>query len=190
MRRALILVAACLLIPIELAQLVRTVEQRATKQTVEPVVSVDPQEVKCLATMVYGEARGESVQGKIAVAWSAVNRQLKKANKTVCQVVLAPLQYSIFNNNPTLRAAATSLDIEPRQKNAIDTETWVESQRVAEQVLAGYAPDPTGGATHYIADRVMRQKGYVYPKWSRQYRQVAVIENHRFFVPHYPKKKK
>ena len=189
MRRALILLAACL-IPIELAQLADTLQAHSVNHSTKDEVAVDQREVKCLATMVYGEARGESVQGKLAVAWSAVNRQLKKANKTVCQIVLAPKQYSIFNDNPALKQAATSLEVEPKQKNPIDQQTWQDSVRVAEQVLTGAAADPTGGATHYIADRVMRQKGYVYPKWSRQYRQVAVIENHRFFVPHYPKSKK
>jgi spore germination cell wall hydrolase CwlJ-like protein len=144
-------------------------------------------EQKCLATMIYGEARGEPRNGKIAVAYSAVNRAVKKS---VCDVVLAPMQYSIFNNNPALRAAAKSPYIEPRQKNTIDNESWARSVDVAQMVLAGKVADPTDGATHYIADQVMRAKGYKYPRWSRQYTQVAEIGGHRFFKPYYPARNK
>ena len=138
----------------------------------------DPVQEKCLATMIYGEARGEALLGKVAVAFSAINRA---KNKTICEVVLAPKQYSIFNGNPTLRAAALSLKIEPVQKNSIDADSWAQSKRIAALVLQGLITDPTQGATHYIADRVMKLKGYRYPKWSRVYAQVAIIDNHRFF---------
>lgn len=148
--------------------------------------SVPADEVKCLATMVYGEARGETITGKVAVAYTAVNRAAKN---TVCSVVLAPKQYSIFNGNPALRAAALSLHVEPEQKNVIDRRSWQESLDVARAVLSRIVPDPTGGATHYLADQLMRSKGYRYPRWSRQYIQVAKIDRHRFFKPHYPKKK-
>lgn len=148
---------------------------------------IDPKDESCLATMIYGEARGEPVDGMVAVAYSAVNRANKK---TICQVVLAPKQYSIFNNNPALRAAALSPDLEPKQKNSIDEESWDRSVEVARLVLMQKVKDPTGGATHYIADKVMKEKGYTYPRWAKQYIQVAEIGGHRFFKPYYPKRKK
>lgn len=144
------------------------------------------QEEKCLATMIYGEARGEPRHGQIAVAYTALNRAAKK---TVCAVVLAPKQYSIFNNNAALRQAALSMHIEPVQKNPIDQQAWDTSVQVAKTVLKREVADPTGGATHYIADRLMKIKGYRYPTWSKQYTQVAVISNHRFFKPYYPNRK-
>jgi len=143
-------------------------------------------EVKCLATMVYGEARGEPEHGMIAVAWTAMNRATKKP---ICDVVLAPKQYSVFNDNPTLRMAAMSLKVEPRQKNVIDQAGWQQSLRVARAVYQRTIADPTQGATHYVADKVMKEKGYIYPQWTRQYTQVAIIENHRFFKPFYPGRK-
>lgn len=141
---------------------------------------IDPQEVKCLATMVYGEARGEPVKGQIAVAYTAVNRATKK---TVCKVVLAPYQYSIFNDNPALRAAALSLDIEPKQKNPIDRDSWQNAMKVALMVLHKEVPDPTKGSTHYLAPKVMASKKFTYPKWSRVYTHTTTIENHKFFKP-------
>lgn len=135
---------------------------------------------KCLAVMVYGEARGESKEGKVAVAYTAMNRAAKKS---LCQVVLAPKQYSIFNNNPALRAAALSLHVEPIQKNEIDQKSWQKSVEVAAAVMRKQLPDPTKGATHYLAPKLMAKLGYKYPRWSKEYKMVAMIDNHRFYKP-------
>jgi len=145
---------------------------------VNPAVVAEMSELKCLATMIYGEARGESRTGMVAVAYSAVNRAVKK---TVCDVVLAPKQYSIFNNNPALREVALTLHIAPRQKNSIDEKSWDEAMAVAKKVLTGKIKDPTNGATHYLAPDLMKIKKYKYPRWSRQFELVAVIDNHKFY---------
>jgi spore germination cell wall hydrolase CwlJ-like protein len=124
--------------------------------------------------MIYGEARGESEQGMVAVAYTAVNRAVKKR---ICQVVLAPKQYSIFNDNPALKAAATSLHIEPIQKNVIDTASWKTSMKIAKDVLKGKVKDPTGGSTHYVAYESLTR----IPHWTTVYHKTVVIDNHTFF---------
>ena len=145
---------------------------------VKAAPKVDPKQEKCLATAIYGEARREAEIGQIAMAFTALNRAV---NKTICGVVLAPRQYSIFNDNPALKAAAMSPHLEPRQKNIIDKASWEQAKHVARMVLTGSISDPTMGSTHYLADKVMRQKGYIYPRWSKEYIQVAVIGGHRLF---------
>lgn len=138
---------------------------------------------KCLATMIYGEARGENLQGQVAVAFTARNRAGKGSNKTVCSVVLAPKQYSIFNDNPALKAAALSIDIEPHQKNIIDEQSWKDAVTVARGVMRDAFDDPTAGATHYLAPKLMNLKKYRFPKWSKQYTLVATIGGHKFYKP-------
>lgn len=135
-------------------------------------------QIKCLATTVYGESRGESVKGQIAVAYTALNRA---KNTTICDVVLAYKQYSIYNDNPTLRAVATHHSAEPIQKNNMDALGWKRALSVAELVLLKAVPDPTKGATHYLSDKGMKFGKYRYPKWSKKYKQVAVIGNHKFY---------
>jgi spore germination cell wall hydrolase CwlJ-like protein len=142
---------------------------------------------KCLATMVYGEARGEVKTGQVAVAYTALNRAV---NRSVCDVILAPKQYSIFNGNVELIAAAKSPDKNPDLKNEIDEESWKTAVEVARLVMNKEVTDPTKGSTHYLAPKVMKIKGYKYPKWSVQYKLVAVIDNHKFYKPYYPKKRK
>ena len=135
---------------------------------------------KCLAVMIYGEARGESIKGKIAVAYTAANRAIKKP---VCKVVLAPKQYSIFNDNDALKSAAMSAHLEPTQKNSIDQKSWEESLSVAHAVMSKTVKDPTNGASHYLAPSLMKKLNYKYPKWSKVFKVTAVIDNHKFFKP-------
>lgn len=142
---------------------------------------------KCLATMIYGEARGEAKIGQVSVAYTALNRAV---NRSVCDVILAPKQYSVFNGNRELIAVATNPDKYPEFKNEIDEESWKTAVEVARQVMNKEIADPANGSTHYLAPKVMKIKGYKYPKWSKQYTLVAVIDNHKFYKPYYPKKKK
>lgn len=152
---------------------------------VNPPVVAQLEQINCLATMIYGEARGESRLGQVAVAHTALNRA---KTKSVCNIVLAPKQYSIFNNNPALRQAALSLQVEPLQRNVIDKKSWKKAWIIAHNTYLGITPDPTKGATHYVADKVMKIKNYRYPRWTKQFEQVAVIENHRFFITNKPNK--
>ena len=133
---------------------------------------------KCLATTIYGEARGESLQGMVAVAYTVINRAV---NRTICAVVLAKKQYSIYNNNAAYVQAATNATIEPPQKNIIDKRSWEQSIKAARLVINNEVTDPTKGSTNYIAPMVMRQKHYHIPKWSKEFKLVAIIDNHRFY---------
>lgn len=52
-------------------------------------------EIECLAKNIYFEARGESIQGKLAVAQVTINRMNDyRWPKTICQVVYQPGQFS------------------------------------------------------------------------------------------------
>jgi N-acetylmuramoyl-L-alanine amidase len=145
---------------------------------VNPPTFEESKQIKCLAVTIFGEARGEPEQGMLAVGYTAANRAV---NKTVCGVVLAPMQYSVFNENPELRAAAMSLKIIPKHDNIIDAKAWKQSLRVAQVVIQKEVPDPTNGATHYLSPDLMKELGYQYPLWSKQFKLVAIINNHRFY---------
>ena len=180
--RYLLYVSACLVPTVSLAPEMRPGDLAGSgRGFINPPTVAEMTEIKCLATMVYGEARGEKKIGQVAVAYSAVNRA--RGKKSLCDVVLAPYQYSIFNNNPALRAAALSLHIEPAQKNKIDQKTWGQARYVAELVVNKKVPDPTAGSTFYLAPAVMKARGWKYPKWARVYQKVAVIDNHEFYKP-------
>jgi N-acetylmuramoyl-L-alanine amidase len=111
-------------------------------------------EQELLARCIYGEARGESELGKIAVAHVVMNRVKGRAwfGKTVHGVILKPFQFSCFNHDdPNCRVLS-----EPE----IINRSMLECQRVADDALAGKSVDPTAGSTHYYS-------GDKEPRWVK-----------------------
>lgn len=138
---------------------------------------IDPKQEKCLATAIYGEARGESITGQLAMAYTIINRTVKSRKKTVCDIILAPKQYSIFNNNAALKTAAMSANLEPMQKNVIDKQSWQLATEIAAVVIRKQIADPGKGATHYVAYKSLNR----IPKWTYKFTKIVLIGNHTFF---------
>lgn len=93
------------------------------------------------------------------------------------------MQYSVFNNNPALKAAAISLHLEPKQRNEIDKANWKQAVQVAQMVLEKTITDPTKGSISYLAPKVMKLKGYKTPKWAKVFTHTVEIGNHKFYKP-------
>ena len=129
------------------------------------------EDIDILARTLYGEARGETVAGRIAVAWTVVNRV--KANswwgKTIKDVCLYPWQYSCWNKNdpnmPKLKAlkANTSNDV------------FESCITIAKKVLSEEYTDPTKGATHYYATYIKA------PHWANDGTLTVTIGKHKFY---------
>lgn len=95
---------------------------------------------------VYGEARGESIEGQIAVAWVIRNRADWVVpswwGHTVEQVCIKPFQFSCWNANDPNSKLLAELHPDNLHFTAIEN-------GVVKPVMGGQIPDPTGGATHY-----------------------------------------
>jgi N-acetylmuramoyl-L-alanine amidase len=131
-----------------------------------------------LARTLWGEARGERLDGMAAVAWSIRNRvdmDLHNDGKPdwwgegyigVCQ---KPYQFSCWNKNdpnyPFLSGAKPIPAVE-----------FVMCRLAAEQVIGGLKPDPTGGATHYYATTMPKA-----PAWAAKATQTLKLGHHIFF---------
>lgn len=126
----------------------------------------DAQELACLALNVYHEARSESALGQAAVAHVTLNRARSRAFPAdICGVVTQQAggrcQFSwVCDDNP----------VAPRNRAAYE-----RALRIAARALSGATPDPTGGATHFIAATIET------PKWARRLTETTAIEGHRFF---------
>jgi len=130
-------------------------------------------EVDILARTLYGEARGETVRGKEAVACVILNRVRRAQHRggywwghSIEQVCLKPWQFSCWNENDPNRAKI--LSVEPGHR-VFDT-----CLRIARRAVSGCLDDPTRGATHYHAEHVM-------PPWSRGRPACAEIGHHLFY---------
>lgn len=128
---------------------------------------VPPDALRCLALAVYFEARGESIEGKAAVAHVVVNRAREAGFPDgVCQVVQQggeqrPCQFGWYCDGRSDRPRAGRL--------------WESSLEVAQAVLAGRLEDPTGGALYFVRTRVKK------PSWTRRLTRVARIGGHVFY---------
>ena len=119
----------------------------------------------CLALNVYKEARGEPFVGKTAVAHVTLNRT-KERNKTVCQVVLEPKQFSWTINQ--VKRGKLVKGAEPDLKS----KEWKESLQAAQVTLR--TRDHTKGATFYHEYRIN-------PSWAKSFKFVARWGNHIFY---------
>jgi N-acetylmuramoyl-L-alanine amidase len=123
---------------------------------------VDEVEHNCLALNIYHEARGERIEGQIAVAHVTVNRvDHEEWPASICDVVYQPKQFSwthlIEDHTPK------------------DMTAWKRAKVIARDVMIGNTEDPTYGAVFYHAN-------YVNPDWSKYMDLSKVIGRHLFYT--------
>lgn len=130
-----------------------------------------------LGLTIWGEARGESKPGRIAVGWVIKNRAAARA-QTIQQVCLANWQFSCWwgqdANAQALRLRAERLLV----GDVIAEPAWLDTLLLAHQVLVGAVPDPTGGADHYLT-RDLYHDDHA-PTWAKLFPVVARIGRHVF----------
>ncbi len=99
---------------------------------------VAPGALACLAEAVYFEARGTTDTGAVAVAHVVLNRRESgEFPSTICGVVRDGCQFSY--------------QCDGKPEVLTDRKERARAYRAAEEVLAGDAPDPTGGALFFHA---------------------------------------
>lgn len=124
-------------------------------------------ELVLLAMVVWGESRGEPMEGKRAVAHVIMNRWRsgRKFGKTVRDVILKPAQFSSLNPD------------DPNRKKMMTppaNETWQQCFWAAYEAYFGTDEDPTGGATHFT------RVGYP-ATWKKYMIHLRQIGHHDFF---------
>ena len=124
-------------------------------------------DIDVLARTIYGEARGESRDGQIAVGWVILNRYRTGrwfAGETIAETCTKPFQFSCWNATDPNREKllnATEAVLKP---------FW----DLAERLINDEYKDPTGGATHYHTKQIK-------PKWAKFKTPTAIIGNHVFY---------
>lgn len=130
-------------------------------------------QIDILARTLWGEARGESLQGQEAVANVIMNR-LALARKrgtfwwgnTIESICRKPYQFSCWNSNdPNYPKIMQVTLADP---------VFAQCQRIARRAIRGLLADHTFGADHYHALSVS-------PSWARSDAITATIGNHVFY---------
>ena len=132
-----------------------------TLNTAYQTVKATKSELLCLAKNIYYEARGEPLQGKIAVAQVTLNRVTHRTqfDASICQVVYAKHQFSWTMEKHR----------EPRGPE------WLEAQALAKLVVQGVAYLPNFKALYF-------HNLTVKPQWNKTKELVARIGNHIFYA--------
>ncbi len=120
------------------------------------------EESNCVATAVYFEARGESLEGQLAVARVVMNRAASgRFPPNWCGVVKQPSQFSFVRHGifPWVDTASTA---------------WAKAQGVARIAIANIVPSVGSDVLWYHAD-------YVAPAWGHRLNYAEKIGAHLFY---------
>jgi len=127
---------------------------------------------------IFFEARDQSEIGKIAAAYTVINRMNDGKNrwpKTIYGVLDQNKQFS-WHNNMTINFVLDALYGEPV--------AYLECQIIAKKVLNGIVDDPTlsiGGANHYHATWLTKQPKHYVDAEKIDGFQEMVLDEHVFY---------
>ncbi|MGH9576122.1 MAG: cell wall hydrolase [Terriglobales bacterium] len=127
-----------------------------------------------LAMCIFGEARGEPEEARLAVGHVVRNRVRsphQRYGRGWHGVMLKKWQFSCFlPGDPNLAKLLHPVEHEP-------AEVWERCWRAANCVYAGAAADNSGGATHYFDDSL---RGCP-PLWAARYVRTVKLGRLHFF---------
>lgn len=128
----------------------------------------DLTDLETLCLTIWGEARGEGILGRAAVACVIKNRVDARTwyGNGYKEVCLKGWQFSAWNANDPNR--------ERMLKVSSSDKRLIECGAIAELCLADGLRDVTNGSTHYHTAAVT-------PSWSQHKSPARIIGNHQFY---------
>jgi spore germination cell wall hydrolase CwlJ-like protein len=125
--------------------------------------SLDEQ-ANCMAVAIYHEARGESLEGQLAVARVIMNRAASgKDPPSWCGTVKQPWQFSFVNPRTGQMPGVN-----------VNSASWRKAQAITRLAIANVVPSLSNDVLWYHAD-------YVAPSWGRRLSFVSKIGTHIFY---------
>ena len=124
-------------------------------------------QMSCLAEALYFEARGESIQGQLAVGEVVLNRvEDPRFPNSICKVI----------NQGTGRrfACQFTYTCDGKLETIHERKAYEVSLKIAKILMTTHERNLTKGSTHYHSN-------YVNPKWSRKFKRVAKYGRHIFY---------
>lgn len=141
-------------------------------------------DVQILTLTLFGESRGEPIEGQIAVACLIRNRKdTGRWGGSYASVCLAPWQFSCWKKEGGLHNYELVLSM---AKNLATSTQMPEDMTlrqcawIAQGVIGNWIKDTVRGATHYYAPKAMKPVGSV-PNWAINQVPVLTLGNHKFY---------
>lgn len=135
-------------------------------------------DAQALAVTIWGEARSESIEGKVAVG-NVVRNRMATRFATMKGICLADRQFSCWNRDGSanhtrvLQAAEQLLTPDRPMFDA----SLRECLFIAQGIIGGALTDNTFNATHYFVASMKSP-----PTWARGHTPVVTIGAHVFFT--------
>lgn len=136
-------------------------------------------EIEILALTIYGESRGEPIQGQIAVGCVIRNRT-EKRKKTYKEICLAPLQFSCWNTNDPNRVILLEIGEKLVVGQIVKNANFNQALWVAQGVYNDFLFDNTKGSDHYLTTKLRSEVGEHH--WARKLNVTMIIGNHTFMA--------
>ena len=130
-------------------------------------MSQKEKDIEVLGRTIYGEARGESITGKKAIAAVVLNRFKSGkwfAGQTIAETCQKRMQFSCWNDNDPNKEIITNAT----------KEELSECLEIARMAIDGEFGDIVCGACHYHTKQIN-------PKWAVGKVPVVSIGNHLFY---------
>ena len=135
-----------------------------------PLQASDDSEIKCLATAIYFEARGEGVRGQMAVAQVILNRVKNPAYpKTICSVV--------YQNAKSYHHCQFSFACDGVSDTVAEKAAWREALTLARRILTGNSDTIVAE----VGDSISYHATDVAPLWASKMQRVDRIGHHIFY---------
>lgn len=130
----------------------------------------EPHDRTLLARMIFAESA--AIPGDFeAVGWSILNR----VNRAGYGALLKDVLYQPMQFEPVAQGNLQGVDSDlwimsanPERLKGPNRASWERALEVADGLLAGVIPDPTGGATHFFASNEYDGTDDTAPKWFRK----------------------
>jgi spore germination cell wall hydrolase CwlJ-like protein len=130
--------------------------------------TVTREQFNCLAQAIYFEARGEPIEGQVAVAQVVLNRLSdRRYPTTICGVV--------FQNETRRHHCQFSFACDGKSDRPHRGTAWIRAQYIASLAMNGQLKNVVGDSTHYHAI-------YSHPEWAQELAPTVVVGRHKFYA--------
>lgn len=136
-------------------------------------------DIEILGLTIIGEARGERIEGQVAVGSVIRNRLQSGKNKTYHEVCLADKQFSCWNQNDPNRAVLVELAEMLSTGKFLTDAYYKQCMFVAKGIVGWHIMDNTAGSLHYLTNSIFSSEQK--PIWALNAKNREQIGNHTFF---------
>ena len=132
-------------------------------------------EIECMAQNLYHEARGEPVEGQIAVGNVVLNRVLNpRYPDNICSVV-RQAQYDPITSRLILHGCQFSWYCDGKSDRIENKKVYLKIKLLSAIIIYKLVEDNTNGATHYFNPNLAD------PYWAKEFIKVKEYSNHDFY---------